>query len=169
MNDCGRLIGAHLNIRSSSTCFAEFKDCVEESGIDIIGLTETWPNDGSELIVKMEGFSFVCNNRVTRGGGTGIYIKDDSRDLPGIGNRTLFADIEDIVMASLPVAECVVVVGDFNVDFAKYDSPEYTAYINCLQNFDLMQLVNKPTRKDAILDHIITNKPNIFEFAGIPL
>ncbi|KAL3281938.1 hypothetical protein HHI36_005141, partial [Cryptolaemus montrouzieri] len=54
---------------------------------------------------------------------------------PGIGNRTLFADIEDIVMASLPVAEYFVVVGDFNVGFTKCDSPEYTAYINGLQNF----------------------------------
>ncbi|KAL3286654.1 hypothetical protein HHI36_001153 [Cryptolaemus montrouzieri] len=132
----------------------------------------------------------------TRGGDTGIYIRDglrfDSIDLrlvlentsiviktndikilfcvpykpPGIGNRTLlFGDIEDIVMASLLVADCVVVVGDFNVDFRKSDSPEYTSHINCLQNFGLM--VDKPTRRDAILDHIITNKPNIFEFAGI--
>ncbi|KAL3279295.1 hypothetical protein HHI36_016803 [Cryptolaemus montrouzieri] len=86
---------------------------------------------------------------------------------PGIGNRTLLCDIEDIVMASLPVAECVVVVGDFNVYFKKCDRTEYTAYINCLQNFGLTQLVEKPTRRDAIFDHIITNKPNIFEFAGI--
>ncbi|KAL3266391.1 hypothetical protein HHI36_010568 [Cryptolaemus montrouzieri] len=84
---------------------------------------------------------------------------------PGIRNRTLFGDIEVIVMASLPVAKCVV--GDFNVYFTKCDSPEYTAYISCLQNFGLMQLVDKPTRTDAILDHIITNKPNVFEFAGI--
>ncbi|KAL3275224.1 hypothetical protein HHI36_019993 [Cryptolaemus montrouzieri] len=86
---------------------------------------------------------------------------------PWIENRTLFADIKDIVMASLPVAECVVVVGDFNVDFTKCDNPEFTAYINCLQNFVLMQLVDKSTKRDAILDHIITYKPNIFESAGI--
>ncbi|KAL3282840.1 hypothetical protein HHI36_006001 [Cryptolaemus montrouzieri] len=140
MSDCGRLIGAHLNIPFSATCFLEFKDCVEESGIDIIGLTETWLNDGSELMVRMEGSSFVCNNRATRGGGTDIYIRDGLRfdsigfrlvlentsvvmktnDIkilfcvlykpPGIGIRTLYADIEDIVMASLPVAVCVVVV-----------------------------------------------------------
>ncbi|KAL3286337.1 hypothetical protein HHI36_000845 [Cryptolaemus montrouzieri] len=86
---------------------------------------------------------------------------------PGIGNRTLFGDIEDIVMASLPVAECVAVVGTFYVDFTKCDSPEYTAYINCIYDIGLMRLVDKPTRRDAILDHIITNKPNIFDSARI--
>ncbi|KAL3266638.1 hypothetical protein HHI36_010801 [Cryptolaemus montrouzieri] len=27
-------------------------------------------------MVQMEGFSVVCNNRASRGGGTGIYIRD---------------------------------------------------------------------------------------------
>ena len=44
---------------------------------DIIGISETWilePND----LIQIEDYKFICNGRKNRkGGGVGLYIKDD--------------------------------------------------------------------------------------------
>ncbi|KAL3287661.1 hypothetical protein HHI36_002128 [Cryptolaemus montrouzieri] len=59
MSDCGRLIGAHLNIRSLATYFSEFKDCVEESGVDIIDLNVIWLNEEGLHTEQMDSASMM--------------------------------------------------------------------------------------------------------------
>ena len=44
---------------------------------DIIGISETWISEPNDLI-QIEDYKFICNGRKNRkGGGVGLYIKDD--------------------------------------------------------------------------------------------
>ena len=51
----------------------------------------------------------------------------------------------------------VVICEDKNLDLSKSDEPIQKRYLSILSRHNLNQHVKKPTRKTAILDHIITN------------
>ena len=51
----------------------------------------------------------------------------------------------------------IVICGDMNFDLSKPDEPIQKHYLSILSSHNLNQHVKKPTRKTAILDHIITN------------
>ena len=51
----------------------------------------------------------------------------------------------------------IVICGDMNFDFSKPDEPIQERYRSILSSHNLNQHVKKPTRKTAILDHVITN------------
>ena len=51
----------------------------------------------------------------------------------------------------------IVICGDMNFDLSKPDEPIQKRYPSLLSSPNLNQHVKKPTRKTAILDHIITN------------
>lgn len=52
----------------------------------------------------------------------------------------------------------VVIVGDFNINTLK-PSTVREDYLGLLQNFDMHVHVNKPTRGESCLDHILSNEP----------
>lgn len=191
------LTGAHLNVRSLIANFSEFKDTLKYHNFDLIGLTETWLNAELSSSVDIEGYSFVRNDRLTRGGGTGIYIRNNlsyrvvNFDLqlentcillesggvkllfcviykpPRIEGKTnvhlLENDLENLVMASLHLADNIIIVGDMNVNLLDPTLPDSSSYLDSLNAFGLHQLVKQPTRKNALLDHIISNNPKIFK------
>ena len=71
---------AHLNTQSMVSTFDEFMLFVNRYDFDVITLTETWLKDNPFLLeyVKIEGYKTYFHNRDNkRGGGVGIYIKDD--------------------------------------------------------------------------------------------
>lgn len=69
--------GAHINIRSLVHNFDTFKDHVLSNDYSVIGISETWltPNINNEII-DVPGYNFVRQDRHSRGGGVGLYIKN---------------------------------------------------------------------------------------------
>lgn len=70
------MICALLNVRSLISNFIELRDTLELYSFDLLALTETWLRDDPDESIFIDGYRFVRNDRLTRGGGTGIYIKD---------------------------------------------------------------------------------------------
>lgn len=67
----------HFNIRSLLSDFNSFVDYVSDGLLDVIGLSETWLHQGvSSESVKISGYDFFRNDRDSRGGGVGFYIKN---------------------------------------------------------------------------------------------
>ena len=67
----------HLNVRSLTSNFNEFKDLIRSSRtFDVIALSETWlSSDVCSSSLAMDGFSLIRNDRGSRGGGVAFYIK----------------------------------------------------------------------------------------------
>ena len=83
---------------------------------------------------------------------------------PPSSNFNSFVDsFEDILSLTVPFCEYPVFVGDYNVNFLS-QSIEKNNFINLLDNYDLVQYINKPTRfnfagnNSSLLDLIITSK-----------
>ncbi|XP_057305393.1 uncharacterized protein LOC130642322 [Hydractinia symbiolongicarpus] len=71
---------AHLNTQSMVSTFDEFVLFVHKYDFDAITLTETWLKDNPFLLeyAKIEGYTMYYHNRDNkRGGGVGVYIKDN--------------------------------------------------------------------------------------------
>jgi len=66
----------HVNIRSLSANFQNFRDLILESNYQFFAITETWlaPQFNDQMIA-IPGYNFSHIPRQTRGGGVGIYIK----------------------------------------------------------------------------------------------
>lgn len=72
------LIFAHVNVCSLTSRFLDFSSYVISRGFTVIAISETWlrpeiPNS----VVHIDGYKFYRNDRNGRGGGTGIYIRDN--------------------------------------------------------------------------------------------
>ena len=70
----------HLNTQSMLSSFDEFSVLLESHKFDVFALSETWLKDDSQRLkyVTIPGYQFTFKNReVKRGGGVGLYIKDE--------------------------------------------------------------------------------------------
>ena len=77
----------HLNIRSLWHKYDLLKQFLVNSGISVMGLSETWLNENTpKKIISMPDYDLICLDRtwsdsptlpVKRGGGIGCYIKSD--------------------------------------------------------------------------------------------
>lgn len=75
---CLSLDISHVNIRSLIANLGEFKNWVNNDHCDIVAVTETWLQAGSMIdIVNIDGYKFIRQDRLTRGGGVGMYIKNN--------------------------------------------------------------------------------------------
>lgn len=68
---------AHLNVRSLSKNFQEFRDHVEQNKYDVIAVTETWlstklSNDNFRIL----NYSMIRKDRDSLGGGVAFYVKN---------------------------------------------------------------------------------------------
>ena len=58
-----------------------------------------------------------------------------------------------------------MITGDFNLDLLCTSKPEILQYCDILEQFNLSQIVNKPTRttlnRASLIDHIILSDPTI--------
>ena len=65
----------HLNVRSLLAHFDEFRDYLSQSDCGVFGVSETWLNgDIGDGVLHVEGFHFLRVDRLTRGGGVGLYV-----------------------------------------------------------------------------------------------
>lgn len=75
-----RISIAHLNTQSITSSFTEFEAMLMRYKFDIITLSETWLKDNALLLqhVNIPGYKVEFVNRPNkRGGGVGLYIKDN--------------------------------------------------------------------------------------------
>lgn len=69
---------AHINIRSLVANFNQFRDQVTKYNFDIIGVTETWMSTAiNSDVIKIDQYNFIRQDRPMRGGGVGMYIKNN--------------------------------------------------------------------------------------------
>lgn len=69
---------AHINVRSLFTGFRELIQIIREENFDVVAITESWLTpDTLDEAVKIPGFKFIRNDRLGRGGGTGIYVTNN--------------------------------------------------------------------------------------------
>nr|CAI5820388.1 unnamed protein product [Callosobruchus analis] len=67
---------AHLNVRSLLSGFDDFVNLVHAINLDIIAVSETWLSEGIDSVfVEIPGFNFCRKDRLSRGGGVGIYVR----------------------------------------------------------------------------------------------
>ena len=63
--------------------------------------------------------------------------------------------------------ENIILVGDFNMPHISWNSPENTtgaieiSFLDLMNDYFLSQLNNKPTRRNNVLDLVLTNVPNL--------
>lgn len=66
----------HINIRSLTPNLSDFDQFVNSENFDFIGISETWLNDNSlDTNVGVYGYHGIFQNRKSRGGGVGLFIK----------------------------------------------------------------------------------------------
>ncbi|KAG5876411.1 hypothetical protein JTB14_006207 [Gonioctena quinquepunctata] len=70
---------AHVNVRSLVPHLNDLHLVIKEKKYDVIGLTETWLHpEIPDRALDIEGYRFIRSDRlVRRGGGTGVYIKNN--------------------------------------------------------------------------------------------
>nr|CAI5863903.1 unnamed protein product [Callosobruchus analis] len=58
--------------------FSAFKSLLEREKYDIIGISETWLNCNiSDDLIQISGYSFVRRDRNGRGGGVGMFVRNN--------------------------------------------------------------------------------------------
>lgn len=69
---------AYLNVRSLLPHFADLKNLLLEKSFDILGISETWLTQGIPSDhVQVPGYTFLRTDRDMRGGGVGMYFKNN--------------------------------------------------------------------------------------------
>ena len=74
----------HINCRSLNANFTDLKISLEtvDFSFDLIGLTETWPNESNADMFQLEGYDSCHKNRVAKhGGGVAFFIKSNINDM----------------------------------------------------------------------------------------
>lgn len=67
---------AHINVRSLTANFLNFRDFILNKNFDVIGVTETRLNDKhSSDTFAIYGYNFYRQDRGASGGGIGVYVK----------------------------------------------------------------------------------------------
>lgn len=61
----------------------------------------------------------------------------------------------------------VVVLGDFNVNLLIKNDPMTVSYLNCLEEIGVVQLIDEPTRRNALLDHILVSGEAFIRDSGV--
>lgn len=68
----------HINAQSLINKLDEFRFIFENSGVDLICISETWFNSNiADGTISLEGYNVVRTDRKSRGGGVAIYFKKD--------------------------------------------------------------------------------------------
>lgn len=152
--------------------------------IDIIILTECWINDNSIIAQMNGYIQFNSTKYVNKAGGVIAYVRDnlspqckepnlcESNCLaieikgcitvlaiyrsPSFKQLDLFTDSLYNVITSIDKQPCFVLTGDINLNILEgvSHSADITEYLCMMSELGFLSAVDKPTRKDALLDHV---------------
>lgn len=68
----------HINVRSLKSKLDQIKMMIKDESIDILCCTETWLEpDISSNLIQIEGFNVYRKDRVKKGGGAIIYVREE--------------------------------------------------------------------------------------------
>ncbi|PKU46097.1 rna-directed dna polymerase from mobile element jockey- hypothetical protein [Limosa lapponica baueri] len=139
---------------------------------DTVAITETWWDESYDWRVAIESYKlFRKGRRGRRGVGVALYVKEwieceEMSPKPSVGT-----DEEVVESLWLKVAwrlQALVLVGDFNHSDKCWKG--YTAkhlhsrrFLQCIDDDFLTQLVEEPTRREALLDLVLTNREGLVE------
>lgn len=118
----------HLNVRSLLNKFNVLLEHVRAEDYDVFGVSESWLNQGIDSgAVRIPNYSFVRQDRPTRGGGIGIYVKSN------IEFSTLLKETKDFleqVWIKIKVPGQTIIIGNI------YRPPnsDYTQFLNHLED-----------------------------------
>ena len=159
----------HCNVRSLPKNLNLVNDLIYtlSNRPDILAVTETRLNNNTIVNTQIPGYNFYHQDSPTAAGGAGIYI-----------SQTLKSSIRtDIKFSTELVESCwieidsgnkgeydIYLLGDFNINFLKYDSHQPTEkYLDMLYSNNITPVITKPTRltdhTKTLIDHIYTNEP----------
>jgi len=130
---------AHVNVRSLLANFNTFQNHLVNSGYDIVGVTETWLGaDIDGTVVNVNNHNCFYQNRPSRrGGGVGIYIKNNVRC-----ETLLSASLEYIEYLWIKIIfyDQVVILGIIyrppNADITQFFSSLEDMLYNIYSNYD---------------------------------
>lgn len=146
---------------------------------------------------NVRGYSFVRRDYRGRGSGVGMYIRDGipykivhssgvieqlcvifelcscrlmvitvyrNHD---ISHGIFCSELENAMGNALLRCDQVLILGDINIDLLRYDNQVVAYYNNFLNEVGLHQLITQPTRRGALLDHILINDDAIVSQSGV--
>lgn len=117
----------HVNIRSLLPSLDSVSDSVHRLELDILGVTETWLSERiSGNSIEIDGYNFFRNDRETRGGGVGIYIKNN------IVSRKI--DIEN--SESIEQLWLVIKVNNIEIGLGVFYRPPKSNLVDALQHIE---------------------------------
>lgn len=166
-----------FNIRSIVPHFQALITKIIDENYDVVGLSETWltPKVDSQIL-NIKGYEFIRLDRVTRGGGLGIYIKQNisykllsssstdnleqmwvevklHRNTYVIGclyrppKGNIPIFITDLENSLLEFYGFQVICGgDINLDLMDLTNTNVGIFNNTCEAFNLKQVINSPTR-----------------------
>lgn len=193
------LLIVHSNVRSLLAKITKLREYANNYNPDIIAVTETWLKPTIQTsTIEITNYTFFRNDRVQHAGGVGIYVKntitahfmasDNSVEQLwvklNIGSYVLVIGtvynpqrrfyeeflnaLHNSLLDASVTSENILILGDFNIDYSKLEKAT-SDLISLCENFELSQIINEPTREDAILDLILSSKTNcLLESGTVP-
>lgn len=166
----------HLNVCSLMPSFLDFKTYLLGDDYSIFCLSETWLHEGvDDSYLNIDNYTFLRRDRGTRGGGVGIYIKNDlsfklfqyDSTIEQLWvfihlNHKVFAvgviyrppwcayggfvdELENALSEIVPQCDTVVLMGDFNINIQFQDNLPATVLSDAMTSFNLEQIIDSPT------------------------
>lgn len=90
----------HINAQSINNKIDEFRVTFENSGVDIVCVSETWLNENTpDSLVSLKGYKIYRADRKSHGGGVAIYVRQGifcrlvSKSMVGESTEHLFVEI----------------------------------------------------------------------------
>ena len=175
----------HINARSIPAHIDDLSYLLSSSGAQIVGVSETWLSEGMPNgVFQIPGFQMLRNDRNSRGGGVGFYVRDNlkvkvvnmsfqkayealfveislcgGKMLAGIvyNPRWTVAEIDDAVefiSASMGNYHHIVIMGDLNLNMAN-PSSQTKYFIDLMTSLSFEILPFSNTRLSSTLDWIM--------------
>lgn len=166
----------HLNVRSLFTGFEEFSDLVLNNNFDIMCVSETWLNkDLPSDIVSIPNYSFFRKDRLSRGGGVGIYVRNNLNTVQVLNDSESIEGVEHIWIELKTGADRVLIGVIYRApsnninhfleyldNLVSYITPQFQNILilgdlnvdqlynnpvsQCMTSYDFQQLIKEPTR-----------------------
>ena len=111
----------------------------------------------------------ICSTKLNQSGLNFSYPKQNL-SLSGHAIYVRFVEDFEDTLTKIPYDIELIILGDFNVDYASKRDNMLSQMKDILQSFHCKQLINSPTRlcrtRASILDHIICNSVNKITQSG---
>lgn len=172
-----KLSTAHVNVRSLIPHVDELRNLISPYNYDLVAISETWISRGCNTdAVAMNGYTFVNEGRVGRGGGVGFYLANNLKhkviitsnsieqlwleiDIDGVcvvvgvvyrpphlDHKLFLDDLESTISTCLAISENIICFGDLNIDMLKPNETKSLDLSMLLTGLQFTQVISSPTR-----------------------